>query len=66
MKKFIKVVAIAGAVIYAASKLYQKFMREPDYEEFDDDGASKGFDLEAEEEESLAEKIRKAAKSALM
>ncbi len=66
MKKFLKNIAILGVVIYAASKLYQKFMREPDYEEFDDDGVSEGFDLEAEEEESLADKIKKAAKSALM
>lgn len=66
MKKLIKFIAITGAVIYAASKIYQKFVREPDYEEFDDGGASKGFDLEAEEEESLAEKIRRAAKSALL
>ena len=66
MKKFIKTVAILGIVLYGASKLYQKFMREPDYEEFDDNGVSEGFDLEAEEEETLADKIKKAAKSAIV
>lgn len=66
MKNVIKFLAITGAVLYAASKIYQKFVREPEYEEFDDGGASRGFDLEAEEEESLSEKIRRAAKSALL
>ena len=66
MKKFIKTIAILGIFLYGASKLYQKFLREPEYEEFDQDGVSEGFDLDAEEEENLADKIKKAAKSAIL
>ncbi len=66
MKKFLKTIAILGVFLYGASKLYQKFLKEPEYEEFDTDGVSEGFDLDAEEEENLADKIKKAAKSAIM
>ncbi len=62
MKKFLKTVLVLTILGFIAYKLYKYFTKEPEYEEFDDtvDGAE--FDIEAEAEESLADKIKAAAK----
>lgn len=60
--KFIKnLLALIGAgfVIY---KAYEYLTKEPEYEEFADNMDSAEFDLEAEAEESLANKIKAAAR----
>ena len=55
MKKFLKTVLVLTVVGVIAYKAYQ-------YEEFDDNVDGAEFDVEAEAEESLADKIKAAAK----
>ena len=61
LKKTLKtliVLAVIGIVVY---KAYEYFSRDDKYEEFDDNVDGE-YDLEAEAEESLADKIKSAAK----
>ncbi len=62
MKKFLKGVLALGAIGFVAYKAYQYFTKEPEYEEFEDNEDGAEFDVEAQAEESLADKIKAAAK----
>ena len=62
MKKFLKTVLVLTVVGVIAYKAYQYFTKEDEYEEFDDNVDGAEFDVEAEAEESLADKIKAAAK----
>lgn len=65
MKKFLKVVLVLGVIGVIAYKAYQYFAKESDYEEFDDNLDGAEFDIEAEAEESLADRIKHAAKKVI-
>lgn len=65
MKKFLKVVLVLGIIGVIAYKAYQYFTKEPEYDEFDDNLDGAEFDIEAEAEESLAAKIKAAAKKVI-
>ncbi|MCU6762477.1 Uncharacterised protein [uncultured Roseburia sp.] len=62
MKKFLKAVLALGIIGYIGYKVYKYFTKEPEYQEFDDNTDGVEFDVEAEAEESLADKIKAAAK----
>lgn len=65
MKKFLKVVLVLGIIGFIAYKAYQYFTKEPEYDEFDDNLDGAEFDIEAAAEESLADKIKNAAKKVI-
>ena len=62
MKKFLKAVLALAVIGFIAYKAYQYFTKEPEYEEFEDNVDGAEFDVEAKAEESLADKIKAAAK----
>lgn len=62
MKKFFQVMLVLTILGVIAYKAYQYFTKEPEYEEFDDNVDGAEFDIEAEAEETLANKIKAAAK----
>ena len=62
MKKLLKGALVLGVIGFIAYKAYQYFTKEEEYEEFDDNADGAEFDVEAEAEESLADKIKSAAK----
>ena len=65
MKKFLKVVLVLGIIGFVGYKVYQYFTKESEYDEFDDNMSGAEFDIEAEAEESLANKIKAAAKKVI-
>lgn len=62
MKKFLKTVFALTVIGVIAYKAYQYFTKEEEYEEFDDNADGAEFDIEAEAEESLADRIKAAAR----
>ncbi len=61
MKETIKNLCVLLVIGYVAYKLYEKFIKKSDLLDFSDLEDQTEYDLEAEAEDSLAERISRAA-----